>query len=159
MSEFRFKGKNTILIPMAIVVLVMTIPFFVMSVKGLLNMGPDDNKTLQIVGVAVMGALVPIALVNLIHSLIFRVVVEDTTIKIRGVFGTKRMDIHNGIQCTCELKGSVGNSNHPRSLHHVITLVDGVNKIKFKLTRASDVEQFIFIMKDAGVNVQRNDLI
>ena len=159
MSEFRFKGKNTILIPMAIVVLVMTIPFFVMSVKGLLNMGPDDNKTLQIVGVAVMGALVPIALVNLIHALIFRVVVEDTTIKIRGVFGTKRMDIHNGIQCTCELKGSVGNSNHPRSLHHVITLVDGVNKIKFKLTRASDVEQFIFIMKDAGVNVQRNDLI
>ena len=75
MSEFRFKGKNTILIPMAIVVLVMTIPFFVMSVKGLLNMDPDDNKTLQIVGVAVTGALVPIALVNLVHALIFRVVV------------------------------------------------------------------------------------
>ena len=159
MSEFRFKGKNTILISMAIVFLVMTIPIFVMSVKGLLNMGPDDNKTLQIVGVAVMGALVPIALVNLIHALIFRVVVEDMTIKMRGVFGTKRMGIHNDIQCTCELKGSVGNSNHPRSLHHVITLVDGVNKIKFKLTRASDVEQFIFIMTDAGVNVQRNDLI
>ena len=159
MDNLRFKATNKEYFPAAIVLLVMTIPLFVMSVKGLLNMGPDDNKTLQIVGVAVMGALVPIALVNLIHALIFRVVVEDRTIKMRGVFGTKRMDIHNGVQCTCQLKGSVGNSNHPRSIHHVITLVDGVNKIKFKLTRASDVEQFIAIMTDAGARVQRNDLI
>ena len=70
MDNLRFKATNKEYFPAAIVLLVMTIPLFVMSVKGLLDMGPDDNKTLQIVGVAVMGALVPIALVNLIHALI-----------------------------------------------------------------------------------------
>ena len=115
MSEFRFKGKNTILIPMAIVYLVMTIPFFVMSVKGLLNMGPDDNKTLQIVGVAVTGALVPIALVYLAHALIFRVVIEDMTIKVRDVLGTRKMDINSGITCTCKLKENIGREHRTRT--------------------------------------------
>lgn len=159
MSEFRFKGKNTILIPMAIVILVMTIPFFVMSVKGLLNMGPDDNKTLQIVGVAVTGALVPIALVYLVHAFIFRVVIEGMTIKVRDVLGTRKMDINSGVTCTCELKESIGRYHRTRTWYYIIRLDDGTKKLKFKLFYKSDVEQFISILSDACVSVQRDDLM
>ena len=87
------------------------------------------------------------------------VVVEEKTIKVRGILGTKKMDIHNGIECTCKLKGSVGNNRRPSSLHYVITIVDETKKITFKLVDKSSVEQFLFILINAGVRVQRIDLV
>ena len=158
MDNLRFKATNKEYFPAAIVFLVWTIPFFVMSVKGLLTMGPDDNKTLQIVGVAVMGALVPIALVNLVHALIFRVVIEDMTIKVRDVLGTRKMDINSGITCTCKLKENIGRDHRTRTWYYIIRLDDGTKKLKFKLFYKSDVEQFISILTDACVSVQRDDL-
>lgn len=159
MDNFRFKGTCKEYILVALVYLAFPCALLVMSIKGLLDMSPTEDNTMQIVGVATMGVLLLMALVYLAHTLRFRVVVEDKTIKVRGILGTKKMDIHNGIECICRLKGSVGNNRRPRSLHYVITIVDETKKITFKLVDKGSVEQFLFILIDAGVRVQRIDLV
>ena len=159
MDNFRFKGTCKEYILVALVYLVFPCALLVMSIKGLLDMSPSEDNTMQIVGVATMSVLLLMALVYLAHTLLFRVVVEDKTIKVRGILGTKKMDIHNGIECTCTLKGSVGNNRRPRSLYYVITIVDETKKITFRLVDKGSVEQFLFILIDAGVRVQRIDLV
>jgi hypothetical protein len=158
MDNFRFKGTCKETIPAALVFWAFPCALLVMSIKGLLDMSSNEDKTMQIVGVAFISVLLLMALVYLAHTLLFRVVVEDKTIKVRGILGTKKMDIHNCIECICKLKGSVGNNRRPGSLHYVITIVDETKKITFKLVDKSSVEQFLFILIDAGVRVQRIDL-
>ena len=159
MDNFRFKGTCRGYFPSVIVLLAFSCALLVMSIRGLLAMTPAEDKTMQIVGVVVTGAIFLMALVYLAQVLLFRVVVEDKTIKVRGVFGTKKMDIHNGIECTCRLKGSVGTNRRPGSLHYVITIVDETKKITFKLVDKGSVEKFLFILIDEGVRVQRIDLV
>ena len=81
MDNFRFKGTCKESIFVALVYLAFPCALLVMSIKGLLDMSPTEDNTMQIVGVATMSVLLLMALVYLAHTLLFRIVVEDKTIK------------------------------------------------------------------------------
>lgn len=154
-KDYRFKTNIIIAVPAYCFMMAFLTVILVMSVKGLIGMGPNDDKTMQIIGTVFISAAIFLLLVEIVNALVFRVVVDGNTVEVRKIFGTKKMEMHVGVNCTIITKITGGHNGRPCITRHKFTLDDGVNQIKFTLHNSANAGTLADIIVACGARIDK----
>ena len=154
-KDYRFKTSNIITMPAYCVMLALLTVLLVLSVKGLNAMGPNDEKSMQIIGIGFISVVILLLFVAIVHALIFRVAVDDNTVEVRKIFGTKKMEIHNGVNCAIIIRRQGGYNGRPYTTRYKFTLDDGANQIKFTMYNSAGADTFADILVACGARIDK----
>lgn len=93
--------------------------------------------------------------VHLVYFLVYRVVVEGATIKVRRILGTKKMNIDCGVKC--HYKKVETRTSRSYSVRCYFTLANDATTIKFILRDDFAAEKLLCILSDTGVNIYKDN--